>query len=69
MDILTDYCIQHDDQVKQIQGDTGTDISLRDREILTSIRTATTNIQLYDITISGYQENQKQIEKIIFTMA
>jgi hypothetical protein len=63
MDILTDYCIEHDAAVKQIKGDTGTDTSLKDREILDSIRTAATNIELYDIAISSHMDNQNKSKK------
>ena len=63
IDILTDMCIQHDTLVKNIQGDTGDDTSLKDREILSSIRSATHNVQLYDITISTHQDNKKQVKK------
>ena len=41
----------------------GTPTSLKDRDILNSIDTATTNIQLYDITISTHMDNQKQTKK------
>jgi hypothetical protein len=63
MDILTDYCSEHDAAVKQIKGDTRTDTSLKDREIIDSIKTATYNMELYDITISTHKQNQTQHKK------
>ena len=41
----------------------GTDTSLRERDILSNIKTATTNIQLYDISISSHKHNQTQHKK------
>ena len=63
IDILTNMCIEHDKQVKNIQGDTGDDTSLKEREILSSIKAATHNIQLYDVTISTHQYHKTQVKK------
>ena len=41
----------------------GTDTSLKDRDLLNSIGTAASNIQLYDITISTHMDSQKQVKK------
>ncbi len=38
IDIITNMCIEHDTMVKNMQGDTRDDASLKDREILSGIR-------------------------------
>ena len=63
IDIITDMCIHHDTLAKNIQGYTRDDTSLRDREILSSIRSATQNIQLFTVSISTHQHNKTQAKK------
>ena len=53
IDILTNMCIEHDTLMKDMQGDTRDDTSLRDREILSSIQSAQ-NIQLFTVSISTH---------------
>jgi hypothetical protein len=63
MDILTDMCSKHDAAVKRIMGDTGTEVSLTERDLISSMRTATRNIEAYDAAISMCQQYQHQLKK------
>ena len=54
---------KHDTVVKHIKGDTGTDISLKERDILNSIKTSATNIQLCGVAIPTHKDNKKQVRK------
>lgn len=63
IDIVTNMCRKHDAAVKQIMGDTGTSVSLTERQMITSMRAATRNIETYDAAIGMCQQYQQQVKK------